>query len=173
MYLETFRKFSKLSEIIFEIFWNDIILKILGNNSRNSTKFSEILLENFQSISGNLPKLYQKFFEMIFDIILKILGNIPRNFPIFLLNIFKSFLKMFGNISRYQNFSKLSKIIFDIVLTSRTRVCIASRSVLERIGYEYIRYNGIPMTSCFVGCIVSEATLLFVITLGVGIHNNW
>ncbi len=78
------------------------------------------------------------------------------NFPIFLLNIFKLFLKTFGNISRYlEIFSKLSKIIFDIVLTSRTRVCIACHSVPESIGYGYIRYSCILMTPCFAGCIVS------------------
>ncbi len=36
---------------------------------------------------------------------------------------------------------------------------------MERIGYGYIRYSGIPATSYFAGCIVSEPTLLFVITL--------
>ncbi len=44
-------------------------------------------------------------------------------------------------------------------------VCIARHSILESVGYGHSRYSGIPMTSCFVGCIVSEPTLLFVITL--------
>ncbi len=65
----------------------------------------------------------------------------------------------------WQNFSKLSKTIYDMVLTSRTRVCIASHSVLERIGYGYNWYIGIPVTPCFAGCIISEQTLLCVITL--------
>ncbi len=37
---------------------------------------------------------------------------------------------------------------------------------LHAMGYGYIGYSGIPVTSRFVGCIISEANLLFVITLG-------
>ncbi len=73
---------------------------------------------------------------------------------------------MFLDTSR--NFSKLSKIIFDIVLISKTKVCKASHSVLEHIGYGYIRYSGIPVTSCFAGCIVSEPTLRYIHTMPCG-----
>ncbi len=41
---------------------------------------------------------------------------------------------------------------------------IVGHSILERIGYGYIRYSGIPVTSGFAGCMVSEPTLLYVIT---------
>ncbi len=97
IFLDTSRKLSKLFEIILDIFRNDLILKIFENNSRNFIKFSEILLENFQSISRNLPKFYQKFFEINFDIF----RYNSQNFLIILLNIFKLFLKTFGNIFRY------------------------------------------------------------------------
>ncbi len=45
------------------------------------------------------------------------------------------------------------------------RVCIANHYILEHIGYGYFRYSGLPVTSCLAGCILSEPTLLFLITL--------
>ncbi len=83
----------------------------MKNNSRNFTNFSEILLENFQSISRNIQKFYQKFFEMIFDVFSYNSQNCRKysskfspiilKFSNFFFNIFKLFLKPFGNIYWY------------------------------------------------------------------------
>ncbi len=60
LFFDTSGKFSKLSEIIFEIFQIDLILKIFGNNSRSFTKL--IFLDIYQNFS--------KPSKIIFDIVL-------------------------------------------------------------------------------------------------------
>ncbi len=129
-----------------------------------------MLLENFQSVSRNLR-------ETIFEIFRYNSQNFRKYFAKFsaiILEKFSGFFLIFSNyfskllvifLDTKPNFSKLSKIVYNIVLTSRTRVYITSHSVLERIVQGCTWYRGIPVTSCFVGCIVSKPTSLFVITL--------
>ncbi len=65
--------FWKFSEIILEIFRNDLILKVFRNNSRNDLKyfsiiselFLEIILEIFWHFSRNNTKLVLKIFSII------------------------------------------------------------------------------------------------------------
>ncbi len=179
IFLDTFRKFSKLSEIIFVILRNDLIPKIFGKNSRNFTKFwntSRKFPKYFSKSSKILPEIFWNVFRYNSQIFRKYSSKfsavILENFLIFLLNIFKLFLKIFGNISGYlAKFFKLSKIIFDIVLTSRTIVCCMA-SQPWRTGAYWVWVHSVQWHTSDMFCRLHLKWANFTLCNNLAIDNN-
>ncbi len=107
---------------------------------------------NFALVTHNLTPHHSILFEIPFEKLTSRKCTIKYNVRVIRYNIKVSRIR--GNYTRFY-ISKWRCTYFVRITSNQKNIST----------YGYIWYSGIPVTSCFAGCIVSEPTLLFVITL--------